>query len=44
MTVALTPLQEAAHAVKCAVVMVDHHNKIGSATSGAATGKGWNRM
>ena len=40
MTAALTPVQEAAHAVRCAVVMVDHHNKIGAATSGAGDGEG----
>ena len=38
MTAALTPLQEAAHAAGCAVVMVDHHNKLGAATTGAADG------
>ena len=40
MTAALTPLQEAAHAAKAAVVMIDHHNKIGAATSGAGDGEG----
>ena len=38
MTAALTPLQEAAHTAGCAVVMVDHHNKVGAATTGAADG------
>jgi hypothetical protein len=40
MTAALSPLQEAAHAARAAVVMVDHHNKIGAATSGAGDGEG----
>lgn len=40
MIAALTPLQEAAHAAKAAVVMVDHFNKIGSATSGAGDSAG----
>ena len=40
MIAALTPLQEAAHAAKAAVVMVDHHNKLGAATSGAGGGEG----
>jgi len=33
-TAALTPVQEAAHAGSCAVVLVHHHNKVGAATSG----------
>ncbi|HHX43151.1 MAG TPA: AAA family ATPase [Chloroflexi bacterium] len=31
MTAALTPLQEAAHAYNAAVVLIDHHNKLGAA-------------
>jgi len=32
MTAALTPLQEMAHSCNCAVVLVDHHNKMGAAS------------
>jgi hypothetical protein len=38
MTTALTPIQEAAHAGNCAVVLIHHHNKLGAATMGAADG------
>ena len=38
MTAALSPLQETSHAVSCAVVMVDHHNRVGAATTGAQDG------
>lgn len=38
MTTALTPIQEAAHASNCAVVLIHHHNKLGAATTGAADG------
>jgi hypothetical protein len=40
MLAALTPLQEAAHAAKAAVLMIDHHNKLGAATSGSGGGEG----
>ena len=35
MTTALTPLQEIAHAHSCAVLMIDHHRKIGNGGGGA---------
>ena len=38
MTAQLTPVQEAAHAAGCAVVVIHHHNKLGAATTGAADG------
>lgn len=34
MTAALTPVQEAAHAMQCAVLLIDHFNKLGTATAG----------
>ena len=38
MTAQLTPVQEAAHAANCAVVLIHHFNKLGAATTGTATG------
>jgi hypothetical protein len=35
MTAALIPLQEAAHSAGCCVLLIDHHNKLGAATTGA---------
>ena len=40
MNAALQPIHAAAHAAKTAVVIIDHHNKIGSATSGAGDAEG----
>lgn len=38
MTGQLAPVQEAAHAANCAVLLLHHHNKVGAATTGAGAG------
>jgi hypothetical protein len=38
MTAQLTPIQEAAHAGNCAVLLIHHFNKLGAATTGTADG------